>query len=445
MKAVLIHAPVPILYIGAYGNEAVRTPALDRLGAEGIVFDAHETDGGDLEQFLQVLLSGRHAFAARHEDPPVLLAQLRQAGAEAILFSTRQSPPTGDWTLADSLPGETGMTPIVEAVGALLDRLADYPDWLFVFDLERVEQEEIEEAKTEELFVEDEDESDDDTELLEESADLDVDDSDLENAEKDQTGTVPDDEAEDLEAADEPAESLEDVEINDPEVQSLLEGQADATADAEDFDAFVGWLRAELEKRDLWEDTVLVFTGQGDSARPDGLCSEGPDHPLRPSLSRLPLIVRLPAQAHAGRRVAALTQPADLTATCLSWLGQPPAAIHGNSLVPLCEGQTQTSRDYTCAAVGRDAEQALAMTTTAWKYLLFSNSEGEAHHWLFRQPEDRFGRMDLYQQLLDYAERLEACLLNYVAAAKLPGPVVAPELPAEQPPKKSKANERKDA
>ena len=33
MKAVLIHASVPILYIGAYGNEAIQTPALDRLTA----------------------------------------------------------------------------------------------------------------------------------------------------------------------------------------------------------------------------------------------------------------------------------------------------------------------------------------------------------------------------------------------------------------------------
>ncbi len=451
MKAVLIHASVPIHYIGAYGNEAVRTPELDRLAAEGIVFDAHETDGGGPEQFLRTLVTGRHAFAARAEDPSVLLAHLKQANVAPVLFATRQSPPSGDWTLSDSLPGEIGMTPIAEAVSPLLDRLADYSDWLFVLDLGRVEQEEIEEAASEEPPPEDEDdnspgsESDDDTELLEEAADLDVDDSDLEKAEEDETETAPDDEAEDLEPAEDRAESLDEVEINDPELQSLLEGQAETTANAEDFDVFFGWLRAELEERGVWDDTVLIFTGQGDSACPDGLCSEGPDHPLRPSLSRLPLIIRLPARAHAGRRVAALTQPADLTATLLSWLGQPPAVIHGSSLAPLCESRTQTSREYTCAVTQRGAEQALALTTGAWKYLLLTSSEGEARRWLFRQPEDRFGRMDQYQQKLDYAERLEACLLNYVAVAKLEGPVVAPELPSDELTKNLEAEERKEA
>ncbi len=261
-----------------------RLRRLDRLAAEGIVFDAHETDGGGPEQFLRTLDNGRHAFAARDQDPSVLLAHLKRADAASILFTTRQPPPKGDWTLSDSLPGETGMTPIAEAISSLLDRLADYPHWLFVLDLGQVLQEEIEEAASEEPPTEDvdensaESESDDDTELLEEAAELSADDSELEQAEED--GTETEDEAEDLQ--EEPAESPDDVEINDPEVQSLLEGQAETTDDAEDFDAFVGWLRAELEERGLWGDTVVIFTGQGDSARPDGLCSEAPDHPLCP-------------------------------------------------------------------------------------------------------------------------------------------------------------------
>ena len=40
--------------------------------------------------------------------------------------------------------------------------------------------------------------------------------------------------------------------------------------------------------------------------------------------------------------------------------------------------------------------------------------------------------MDLYQQLVDFAERLESCLHEYVAAADQEGPVIAPELPSEQ-------------
>ena len=350
MKAVLIHASVPILYIGAYGNEAVRTPALDRLAAEGIVFDAHETDGGRPEQFLQILLTGRPSFAARPADPAMLLMQCEQTRAATALFSTRQEESSDAWTLADSLPGESLMTPIAEAIGAMLDRLADRDDWLLVLDLDRVEQDQVDEDADEALAAEDDevdliDDTEEDAELL-----LDAAEEDLEESDEEGEPTVEEDAA-DSEEAEASNETADDEEKDDPELQALLEGQGETAADAEDLDAFVDWLRTELEERGLWNEIALIFTGQGDSARPDGLCSAGPDHPLRPSVSRLPLIVRLPAAAHAGRRVAALTQPADLTATLLCWFGQPSTLTHAISLAPLCEGHAQATRDYVCAAI----------------------------------------------------------------------------------------------
>ena len=446
MKAVLIHASAPILYIGAYGNEAVRTPAFDRLAAEGIVFDAHETDGGRPEQFLQILLTGQPVFAARFTDPAILLTQLEQAGAATALLSTRQHVPSDAWTFADSLPGECLMTPIAEAVGAILDRLADCDDWLLVLDLDRVEQDQIDEDPEPDLGAEDEEEtldlpdgSEEDAELLSDAAE-----EDLETEEDEAEVTAEEDDPA-SEKAEDPDETAADEEPDDPELQSLLEGQGETAADAEDLDFLIGWLRTELEERGLWEEIVLIFTGQGDSARPDGLCSAGPDHPLRPSVSRLPLILRLPAAAHAGRRVAALTQPADLTATLLSWFGQPTALTHAISLAPLCEGRTQASRNYVCAARCHGPEQALALSAPVWKYLLISNPEQETRRWLFRQPEDRFGRMDFYQQLVDYADQLETCLVNYLAAAKQEGSFVAPELPTEQPPRQAPAKKGHEA
>jgi hypothetical protein len=445
MKAVLIHASAPILYIGAYGNEAVRTPAFDRLAAEGIVFDAHETDGGRPEQFLEILLTGRPHFAARSTDPAVLLTQLEQAGAATALLTTRQLEPSDAWTLADSLPGESLMTPIAKSVGAILDRLADCPDWLLVLDLDRVEQDQIDEDPEPDLDAEGEeetldlpDDSEEDAELLSDAAE-----EDLETEEDEDELTVEEDVPESEEAEDS-NEISADEEPDDPELQLLLEGQGETAADAEDLDFLIGWLRSELEERGLWEEVVLIFTGQGDSAHPDGLCSAGPDHPLRPSVSRLPLIVRLPAAAHAGRRVAAPTQPADLTATLLSWFGQASTLTHASNLAPLCEGLTQSSRNYVCAARCHGNEQALALSAPVWRYLLILNPERETRRWLFRQPEDRFGRMDFYQQLVDYADQLEACLVSYLAAAKQEGPFVAPELPTEQPPRQVPAKEGKE-
>lgn len=451
MKAVLIHAAAPLLYIGAYGNEAVHTPALDRLAADSIVFDAHETDGGDAGQFLQTLLTGRHAFAARLENSPDLLTQLEKAGVTTALVSNRQTGPVGNWALVNSLPGEARMTAVVEAIADMLDRLEGFSDWLLILDLSQLEQDQTQEpaladpSAEQEIDLEEEidfeeailprqwgEGMDDEGELVAPSA------TDIEHVPesdelaKPETETAPDDEDDEIEEESDVAPALAEEELNDPELQPLLEGQGETAAGVEDFDAFVGWLREEFEERGLWPQITLVLTGQEDSARPDGLCSAGPEHPLRPSVSRLPLIVRLPADAHAGRRVACLTQPADLSVTVSTLFGQPPAGLHGFSIVPLCEGQTQPQRLYACAVVRRDAGQGMALTTAGWKFLLLSHSEGESRRWLFRLPEDRFGLMDLYQQKVDYSDRLECCLQEYVAAADRQGPVIAPELPSEE-------------
>ena len=65
MKAILIaahgwHAG----WLGPYGNEWVQTPALDRLAAEGVVFDSHVADEPTAAGFRRALAAGRYAGAA---------------------------------------------------------------------------------------------------------------------------------------------------------------------------------------------------------------------------------------------------------------------------------------------------------------------------------------------------------------------------------------------
>ncbi len=418
MKALLIHASVPALYLGGYGNEAVETSGLDRLAASGVVFDAHETDGGSAAHFLRTLTAGRHAFAAGPDDPPILLARLKQAGAATLLFSTRQAGAADEWTHAECLPGESHDTPIVEGIAALLDHLVEYPDWLFVLDLGRL-------APGEWPAVEEDTEATESSEEVDEAEPIEGGNLEADSAD-DQEETEPEEEA------DEPALVIEDEEEPlEPEVQALLEGQAAVAADVEEFDVFFQWLMGEIQERNLAEELLVVFTGQSLAEVPDGLCSAGPAHPLRQSVSRLPLIAHLPESRHGGRRISALTQPADLMNTLLAWFGLPTDSGHGQSLIPLWEGQKQLIRGYACAQVGEDENRAQSLTSPEWRFLSQADSSGDLRRWLFRLPEDRFGFLDMYQQKLDFAERLEACLQGFLAASKQSGPLIAPELPPE--------------
>jgi hypothetical protein len=425
MKAVLIHAQAPLLYIGAYGNEAVPTPALDRLAAEGIVFDAHETDGGSPDQFLQTLLTGRHAFTRELESKHQLLTTLSKVVVTTAFLSNRETPLADDWDIGIREPGVAGMSQVCDAVVGILDRLKKSADWLLVLDLGRLEQDQLDDPEPEDaappagLALAEELNEPTESPLIEIAG------AECENPDAD------DPEDDELENAPEGPKSLAEEEQPDTEAQSLLQGQAEIAAQVEDLDAFVGWLRDELEERELWTDIAFFFTGQGGSACPDGLCSAGPDHPLRTSLSRLPLIIRLPGDACIGRRMACLTQPADLQATLSTLFGQPPASLHGINLVAMCEACPPAAREYVCAVVVEGETQGVSLTTASWKFLSSTDANGACRRWLFRQPEDRFGMLDLYQQKLEFADRLEGCLRGFLAAAKQSGPIVAPALPSE--------------
>ncbi len=454
MKALLIHASIPALYLGAYGNEAVQTPALDQLAAGGVVFDANESDGGTPEDFLTTLLTGRHVFGRRPDNALVLLTQLAEAGIPTALFTTRQYSAADEWAYAECLPEETHATPLIEGVAELLDRLVEHPDWLLVLDLGRlapgewqVDEEEPQPPDTPEAEETPGDTDDDPEEFSEFEAD-DVEpglaaDGEQEPAED----SIDEDELDDLSEEDsaEIAEELAGEEITDPEVQALLEGQAETAADVEEFDVFVRWLLGELQARDLDRELAIFFTGQGDSAQPDGLCSAGPVHPLRPAISRLPLIVRLPEDLTAGRRVAALTQPADLTNTLLAWFCQELQPSHGSNLLPLCNGDNVIVRDYACATTDDGASRDLAMTTSDWKYLLLMSEHAESERWLFRLPEDRFGMLDLFKQQIELAEGLESCARSFLVAAQEAGPLVAPSLPTELIEEKSEIAQGEDS
>jgi arylsulfatase A-like enzyme len=381
MKVLVVHAPgLHAGYLGCYGNEWVETPHLDRLAAEGIVFDQHYADCPGAPESLRTSWTGRYCFPLPGED---------------------DTPPAGDrLSLADTLTA--GGIAFIHAGGAkasvkgairtglaALDRLTDRDRWLLWLDVPLlVPPWQVPDEFLERYFAE-----------------------------------GPEEEAEPLTPwTDPPAGPL------DPADNTGLERLQNTYA------AVVTHLDAEIGRQlEAAADDVLVCVtaDRGLALGEHGVVGECRSW-LHEEVIHLPLIVRLPGRAEACRRVFALTQPADLFPTLLETFGVPvPEAAQGRSLWPLLSGKTEQVRAYACA--GRRVADAVewALRAPEWGFILPVSSAAEDRSntpQLYVKPDDRWEVNNVVQHHLDLAEHLEQTLHGFVQASRRPGPLHAPEL-----------------
>jgi arylsulfatase A-like enzyme len=169
-----------------------------------------------------------------------------------------------------------------------------------------------------------------------------------------------------------------------------------------------------LEERDLLDDTLLVITadhGETLTERPEVWFTHDPY--LYEETLRVPLILRLPGGAHAGRVVeGGLARSIDILPTFLDWAGlEDPAGIQGRSLRPWIEGrdsdparpvlaQTQTRH-------AKERQQSLPAGATGWLEHRIAFVEGDRklieHLDLNGEPV----RRELYDLGADPAERAD--------------------------------------
>ncbi len=111
-----------------------------------------------------------------------------------------------------------------------------------------------------------------------------------------------------------------------------------ATYDAEirEVDVAVGRLVAELEARGLWDEALVVFTSDhGEEFGEHGFVGWH-SHSLYEELLSVPLVVKFPAGAEAGRRVDAVVRSIDIAPTVLKALGlRSPSQFSGIDLAAL--------------------------------------------------------------------------------------------------------------
>lgn len=200
-------------------------------------------------------------------------------------------------------------------------------------------------------------------------------------------------------------------------------------------DAGLGQLLEALAGLEGGDDILLIVTSDtGQNLGEHGLV--GASRPwLHEELIHLPLLLRLPGAAEAGRRVAALTQAVDLAPTLAQWFQAPLPEVHGHSLLPLAQGKVESVRPYACAALQVGEASEYALRAPEWAFLLpvkLNADDGERSPQLYVKPDDRWEVNNVLQHHLEFTEQLERTLRDFVTAACQPGSLQVPPLPERE-------------
>lgn len=399
----------PVGWLGAYGNDWVGTPNLDRLASEGVTFDRHVSDRPEPTAARRAWLGG----GAEPFPVPTILVRANYPDTDAP-----------DWFYAswgevfDARPQPDDDSPLdqlVRTFPALLDRLAQVPDFLLWVETDRLIPPWDVRQDVFEAYLEDVDAGDE--AVAEEKPEDDGEDEAVGSVEDEQAESEGEDAAPAPAAAEEPV-----VPFADPPTGPFDRSDLDAwdwlqrtfAAVVTKFDAELGLLFEELRKHGMDHSAAWLVTS--DFGYPLGEHGQvGLHRPwLHEELVHLPLILRLPTAEQAGRRVAGFTQPPDLFPTLLALFGlTPPAGVKDFNLMPLARGEGESARPFAITSLELGGATELAIRTDEWALLVPTKvPEGDPARapTLFAKPDDRWEVNDLRPRNIEIADGLEAKL-----------------------------------
>jgi len=126
-----------------------------------------------------------------------------------------------------------------------------------------------------------------------------------------------------------------------PDLPGMREQVADYCAEVNRLDHTIGGVLAELEKRGLKDETLIVFCGDNGAALPHGKGS------LYDPGSNVPFLVRWPGVVKPGGDSRALLSGEDLAPTLLAAAGLDPGPkMSGVSFLSLLKGEAHTPRTH---------------------------------------------------------------------------------------------------
>ena len=143
------------------------------------------------------------------------------------------------------------------------------------------------------------------------------------------------------------------------------------------------------------ESLILVTSDHGEEFRDHG--GFGHSSNLFEESVKIPLIVRLPRAAHAGRVVDEPTSLVDVGPGLLDYLGvEVPQRFQGSSFMPLVEGRRPDSPRAVLSSLSRDGwPETRAIVQDGWKYIRASFGSRHSRELLFHLDSDPAERENL--------------------------------------------------
>ena len=175
------------------------------------------------------------------------------------------------------------------------------------------------------------------------------------------------------------------------------------------LDTWVGHLLEYLETSQKLSDTVIAFTSdQGEPLGEHGFVRR-PVANVHEELAHTPLIIRWPNRSESGQRIGALVQSVDLSSTILNCFGQKiPDHWHGKDLKQLVDKPETPWREFLITGMDNDIH---AIRTQHWLLIEHAQVDEEPEDTaeidkmlydndedkpeLFIKPEDRWERHDV--------------------------------------------------
>jgi arylsulfatase A-like enzyme len=192
--------------------------------------------------------------------------------------------------------------------------------------------------------------------------------------------------------------------------------RANYAGEASNVDHWHGKILDTIGELGLLENSVVVFlSDHGAMLGEQGQWLKGPER-LRTQVTHIPVLVRLPGNQYAGKRVSGFVQIPDILPTLLGRLDlKSPSRVTGEDLWPLISGARGSRRDHVVSAYGYIA----SVRTPEWNYSAIWNKEkyvGEYKPQLYNRKKDPEELTSVADQHPSVVKDLHAKLERYIAS-----------------------------
>jgi arylsulfatase A-like enzyme len=192
--------------------------------------------------------------------------------------------------------------------------------------------------------------------------------------------------------------------------------RANYAGEASNVDYWYGKVLDTIGELGLFENSVVVFlSDHGALLNEQGQWVKGPEK-LRTQVTHIPVLIRVPGNQYAGKRISGFVQIPDLLPTFLGRLNlKPPSRATGEDLWPFVTGEQTNKRDHAISAFGYVA----SVRTQEWNYSAVWNREkyiGTYKPQLYDRKHDPHELRNVADQHPAVLKDLQSKLDRYIAS-----------------------------